>query len=241
VPKWGIIALIVGPLLAIGIAATVISHHPDDQAPPSPSAPPAATATIPPITAPAAAASLQSNGGISPTVPVANSLAPRTYAPPPPSAPHSNSESKYRGRTASEWAADMADKDVDTRNAAATALYGIGTDADPAEVTPALLLGLDDANLETRTLCAATLVRFEHDDRIVPSMIFVLQNSTRFPDWTMAAQALGEMGPSAKAAVPALTACRQQAADGLDANTPESSPSLIAKREIDAALAKIGE
>jgi HEAT repeat protein len=111
---------------------------------------------------------------------------------------------------------------------AALALGQIGPEAKLA--IPALVAALDDEGRLTRVEVACALWRINKHPAAIPALLKVLKERER--GWRrQAAEALGRLGPGAKAAVPALVealwdddeSVRQRAAQSLKRIDPEAA------------------
>jgi HEAT repeat protein len=102
----------------------------------------------------------------------------------------------------------LKDKDVDGRRAAAEALGKQRGGAQSA--VPDLLQALSDSDKEVRSYSAQALVLIDpHNDKLVAPLVKLLQDS-EIDVRKSAVVALGDMGPTAKPALPEMELARSQ-------------------------------
>ncbi|MHB1426956.1 MAG: HEAT repeat domain-containing protein [Gemmataceae bacterium] len=103
----------------------------------------------------------------------------------------------------------LKDKDHGTRFEAANSLgspRGCFKSCKIKLVIPPLVIALKDSDEEVRLIAAQSLGNIcEDSERVVPALIERVNNEKRTQPRIFAIQALGEYGPEAKAAIPALT------------------------------------
>ncbi len=110
---------------------------------------------------------------------------------------------RVSGKSASEWAALLADEDPDQRAAAASALGKLGSTA--AFAVMALVVALDDADPRVRRAAAWALGDIGHGaSEAVPALMDRLADADARVRWR-AVRALRAIGPAASLAVPELS------------------------------------
>ena len=146
-------------------------------------------------------------------------------------------EPTYEGKTVSEWIALTKDKDPKARATAARALGGIDSEAEV--VVPVLVRLARDRSFQFETWQAAEGALEKFGPPAIPALIKLLKNTDTNVRHA-AVQALGRIGPEAKAAVPALTELlkdkndqvRQAAAQSLGNVGPEAGVAVPALTEL---------
>src|SRR5207253_4257945 len=92
---------------------------------------------------------------------------------------------------------------------AAMALGDLGREARPA-VAGLIRAHLHDQDAGVRVAATVALWKIEHrDTQVLPALIKAVQNEDEFVCW-MAADCLGDIGPAAKEAIPALQAASKR-------------------------------
>ncbi len=122
----------------------------------------------------------------------------------------------------------LADESPHVRQWATRTLAGLGAAAKPA--IPAMTEALKDTDVDVRFAAAEALVKLGVPGRVVPALIALLEDK-RWYNRRWAAEILGDVGPPAKAATPALTKVlkdesedvRKAAAEALKKIQPDGS------------------